>query len=87
MQVYAASLTGVIRTILIILALYFAVRVLGRLLRPLLYGKKSNPSATDTSDSRRDGEVRIEYPRKDKSRKGNNGRGDDGDYIDFEEVD
>ncbi len=86
MQTVAASLTGVVRTILIIIALYFAVRVLGRLLRPLLYGTKSRPSsANEYSDRRRDGDVRIEYPRK-KKRKGKNGKGG-GEYIDFEEVD
>lgn len=86
MQTVAASLTGVVRTVLIIIALYFVVRVLSRLLSPLLYGNKSRPSsASEYNDRRREGDVRIEYPRK-KKRKGKNGK-DGGEYIDFEEVD
>lgn len=87
MQAYAASLTGVFRTIFIILALFFAVRLLGRLLSPYLSGKKRGSTTFDKGqDGRQEGEVRIEYTKKERdAAKKKDGKS--GEYIDFEEVD
>ncbi len=86
MLVNEASVTGVFRTILILLALFFAVRILGRLLRPMINpGNKKTPGSPPQADSRREGEVRIEYPKKEPNQ--GKEKGKPGDYIDFEEVD
>ncbi len=87
MQAYTASLTGVFRTIFIILALFFAVRLLGRLLRPYLTGNKRGASPFENrQDARQEGEVRIEYTKKEReAAKKKDGKS--GEYIDFEEVD
>lgn len=90
MQEFAASITGVFRTILILLTLFFVVRILGRVLRPILDGKPRNKRPdSHASDSRRDGEVRIEYPKQKDQNAGQRGKKDrdNGEYIDFEEVD
>lgn len=87
MQVYAASITGVFRTILIILALFFAVRILGRLLSPYLNGRqKRSADFKSQQDSRQEGEVRIEYTKKDREMSAKKDS-KSGEYIDFEEVD
>jgi hypothetical protein len=87
MHEYAASVTGVFKTIFILLALYFAVRILGRLLSPFT-GNKQKPGAGNAArgDLRKEGEVRIEYPEKDRD-PADEKKGKGGDYIDFEEVD
>lgn len=74
--------------ILIILGIYFAVRLLGRLLAPLMNNNRSSASGgagRRESDNRKEGEVKIEYTDK-KKRKDNSDSGE-GDYVDFEELD
>jgi hypothetical protein len=88
MDIQTASLTGVIRIILIIAAIYFLVRILGRLLMPVM--RESNPGEQRRrrpgEDDRKEGEVRIEYTNKSKQKREKGDKGD-GEYIDFEELD
>ncbi len=89
MAIMEASLTGVLRMILIVLAIYFLVRFLGRLLMPFMNGN-SGPNRRGgqnrpKSDNRKEGEVRIEYTDKVKKRQSKDSG--EGDYIDFEEMD
>jgi len=76
------------RLILIILGIYVAVRLLGRLLSPLM--NKSGSSTArgpnrQEADNRKEGEVKIEYT--DKKKRKNNSDSGEGDYVDFEELD
>jgi len=88
MIIEEASIPGVFRTILIILAIYFLVKMLGRLLMPIMSGKNSSSRSggrTAHSNQRKEGEVTVEYtdPKKGKRRSDSG----EGDYIDFEELD
>jgi len=81
--------TGLLRTILIILAIFFAVRLLGRLFAPIFNGRSSSGSNSRSSrdgGSRPEGDVRVEFTKKQKSSK-KNGDQNEGEYIDFEEID
>jgi hypothetical protein len=76
------------RLILIILAIYFAVRLLGRLLMPIMNKNTSSGGSGSSQrrpDSRREGDVTIEYT--DKNKKNRKGDSGEGDYVDFEELD
>jgi hypothetical protein len=76
------------RLILIILAIYFIVRFLGRLLMPIMNKNKSSgrpDSSQSGTDSRSEGDVTIEYT--DKNKKNKRGDSGEGDYVDFEELD
>lgn len=76
------------RLILIILAIYFAVRLLGRLLMPIMNKNNSSGpsrSSQNKQDNRREGDVTIEYT--DKNKKNRKGDSGEGDYVDFEELD
>jgi hypothetical protein len=87
MIIEEASIPGVIRTILIILAIYFLVRLLGRLFMPIMRDERtSNGSRRGGRDAqRKEGDVTIEYTDEQK-RKRNKDSGE-GDYVDFEELD
>lgn len=86
MQTYAASVDGVIRMILIVLLLYFAVRFLGKLFNPPPKQNSGGPRSSSAPHNRPEGDVRIEYT--DKSRgKQKTKDSKEGDYIDFEELD
>ena len=84
MMVFEASFTGVLRMVLIILAIYFLVRLLGRLLKPFM--DSNAPPRNGRDERRREGDVTIEYTDKKKKRRNKNDDGE-GDYIDFEELD
>ncbi len=71
------------RIIAIILLIYFGVRLLGRLLSPLI-NPKTKGSGDRSDQSRPEGDVRVEYTKKSKSKKSDSS---EGEYIDFEEVD
>ncbi|WP_248723017.1 DUF4834 family protein [Seonamhaeicola sp. ML3] len=90
-----ASVTGLVRTILIIILIYFGVKILARLLSPFLakfiikkaeqrfgqpFGQYKN--TTQEQASKKAGEVTID---KIPNRKASNK--DVGDYVDFEEID
>jgi len=71
------------------LAIYFVVRILGRLFAPILNGRSSGGSNSGTSrdnSSRPEGDVRVEFTKKQKSSKDDSSR-KEGEYIDFEEID
>lgn len=85
-----ASATGFIRTILIILVIYYVLKVLSRLFAPLLMkfvAKKAQehfggPFQKQNEPSRKEGEVTIDKVPNTKSSNKNVG-----DYIDYEEID
>ncbi len=85
-------IVGLIKTIFIILTIYFVVKVVGRIVIPFLLGgfvKKVNNQVRQQQEealrqkkTKKDGEVTVNYsPKKEK----NFGK-DDGDYVDFEEI-
>jgi hypothetical protein len=89
MQHYSASVTGVFKMILMILALFFIVRILGRLFMPFLksnQGRGQSQASRSETNSRKEGEVRIEYTDKNRQNQSRKDSGE-GDYIDFEELD
>jgi len=89
-----ASVTGFVRTILIILLIYFGVKIVTRLLSPFLmryvakkaeqrfgqqFGKYQSPKET----RREEGEISIDKM-PDSGKKPNK---DVGEYVDYEEID
>jgi hypothetical protein len=88
-----ASATGLIRAILIILLIYYALKVLSRLFAPLLikfvakkaeerFGSQFGNFQKQNEPQRKEGEVTIEKVPNTKSSNKNVG-----DYIDYEEID
>jgi hypothetical protein len=90
-----ASATGLVKMILIILLVYFGVKILARLFMPLLlkfvakkaeerFGGQFGPfqKAPKQENTRKEGEVIIDKIPKTKS-----SNKDVGDYVDFEEID
>lgn len=88
-----ASATGLIRAILIILLIYYALKVLSRLFAPLLikfvakkaeerFGSQFDNFQKQSEPQRKEGEVTIEKVPNTKSSNKNVG-----DYIDYEEID
>ncbi len=72
--------------VLILLLIYFGVRLLGRMFAPRSRGRNGSTPRNERTDHRREGEVRIEYTDKNKGQKS----GDDkigGEYVDYEELD
>lgn len=93
-MLYFASITGFVRTILIILLIYFGVKILSRLLAPLLLkyvakkaeerfgGPFGNFQRQSQEQPKKAGEVSIDkIPKTKVSNK------DIGDYVDYEEID
>lgn len=84
-------LVGFLRTVFVIAIIYFAIRVFSRYILPMLVEKgvknmqqKMNEQQRQNQKSNKhEGEVTIEYNGKNKK----NGTQNEGDYIDFEEVD
>ena len=85
-----ASATGFLRTILIILVIYYVLKVLSRLFAPLLIkfvAKKAEerfggPFQKQNDPPKKEGEVTIDKVPNTKSSNKNVG-----DYIDYEEID
>ncbi|WP_242087176.1 DUF4834 family protein [Aestuariivivens sediminis] len=90
-----ASVTGLVRMILIILLIYFGIKILGRLLTPFLIKYVSKKAEQQFGDQfgqfqkkdqqehpKKEGEVTID---KMPSTKASNK--DVGDYVDYEEID
>lgn len=86
-----ASATGLLRTILIILLIYYGIKVLSRLFSPYLmrfvakkaeerFGDQFNKQQSETK--RKEGEVTIDKVPKTKS-----SNKDVGEYVDYEEID
>ncbi|ALJ06879.1 hypothetical protein APS56_16205 [Pseudalgibacter alginicilyticus] len=89
-----ASATGLVRTILIILLIYFGVKILSRLLTPFLIkyvskkaeqrfgGQFGGFQKKQETKPKKEGEVTIDkMPNMKSSNK------DVGDYVDYEEID
>ncbi len=84
-------IVGFLRTILIIAAIYYAIRLFSRYVLPLLVDKgiknmqqkMQNQQFQNQRKQRRDGEVTIENNRT--TQRGSSQP--QGDYVDFEEVD
>jgi hypothetical protein len=81
------TITSFLRTVGIIVIIYYGLKFLGRLLFPIVVKKAvNNMQARQTQyqrDQKREGEVTIE---KDKQRASRNSNSE-GEYVDFEEVD
>ncbi len=90
-----ASVIGVIRTILIIMAIYFGIKILARLFTPFLvrfvakkaeqrFGDQFGQFQKNTSQEKpkKEGEISI-----DKMPKTKTSNKDVGDYVDYEEID
>ena len=92
MQQYASA-TGLLRTILIILLIYYGIKVISRIFGPLLvkyvakkaaerFGGQFNYQNRREEPQRKEGEVTIDKMPKTKS-----SNKDVGDYVDYEEID
>ena len=88
-----ASAVGLLRTILIILLVYYGIKILARLFAPMLFGyvaKKTEQRFGEQfgqfrkqqSDKQKEGEVSIDKMPKSKST-----NKDVGEYVDYEEID
>ncbi|HZW63878.1 MAG TPA: DUF4834 family protein [Flavobacteriaceae bacterium] len=93
MQQYA-SFTGVLKTILIILLIYYGIRIVTRFFAPFIlkylskkvekrFGQQfGNPYRDEQTTSKKEGEVSIDkMPQQSKSNK------NVGEYVDYEEID
>ncbi len=87
-----ASVQGFLRTILILILVYYALKWLGRLLFPVLFQKamknfeekaRQQQDQTTSSDNVKEGETVID--RRPKPQRESNK--DVGEYVDFEEID
>jgi len=83
-------IVGFIRTLVIIAAVYFAIRLFTRYVLPFILDKKikdmqhkMREQQKQQHPNRSEGDVTIEY---DKKRNRNHNQ-KDGEYVDFEEVD
>ncbi|WP_242093381.1 DUF4834 family protein [Aestuariivivens sediminicola] len=90
-----ASVTGFVRTLLIILLIYFGIKIIGRLLTPFLMKYVSKKAEQRFGDQfgqfqnrgqrekpAKEGEVTIDKMPKTKA-----SNKDVGDYVDYEEID
>ena len=88
---------GLLKTLLIIVFIYYLFRLTARFIFPFLLkyfiGKTQrdfdNWNGNKQQHRKKEGEVSIDYnPKKDKKRtaSGRKDTGDEGDYVDFEEV-
>jgi len=84
-------MVGFLRTLLVIVIIYFAIRIFTRYILPLLVDKgvknmqqkMNNQYRQQQKNQRKEGEVTVEY----KNSNARNGKENKGEYIDFEEVD
>ena len=80
------SMSGILKTIGIIVIIYYVLKFLGRLLFPIVIKKAvNNMQARQSSyqtERKREGEVTIEKEPKQRGRR----QKSEGEYVDFEEV-
>ncbi len=74
---------GLFRTILVIAVIYFLIRFFRRVVGPMFNPPQKPPGNFQRDDNRREGDVTVEKKRKKKS----NVKENEGEYVDFEEVD
>ncbi|WP_250436650.1 DUF4834 family protein [Hanstruepera flava] len=88
-----ASLTGVMKTILIILLVYYGIKILSRLFAPALlryvtkkaekqFGQQFNQYNSRQEQTKKEGEVSI-----DKMPNSKSSNKTVGEYVDYEEID
>ena len=81
------TITSFLRTVGIIVLIYYGLKFLGRLLFPIVVKKAVNNMQARQSayqpERKREGEVTIEKDPKQQGRQRNN----EGEYVDFEEID
>ena len=81
------SVTSFLKTVGIIVIIYYGLKFVGRLLFPIVVKKAMNNMQSRQSAGNRDrkseGEVTVENER----RKQNGNRNTEGEYVDFEEID
>lgn len=76
-------LANFLRTLLFVLILYYVIRFIGRYILPFFRNVYGQPGATSNDrNPRPEGEVRVEGNQSQKSRVSR----DEGEYVDFEEV-
>lgn len=79
-------LTNFLRTVGLIVVVYYVLKFVGRLLFPVLMKKAVNNIQSKQSgyrgESRRDGEVRVENTQQNTTQK----HFEQGEYVDFEEI-
>ncbi len=80
-------LTNFLKTVGIIVVVYYGLKFLGRLLFPIVVKKavnnmQSRQTQYQRSQQKQEGEVTIEKDRRDQSRT----RNSEGEYVDFEEI-
>ena len=83
-------LIGFLRTIIIIAVIYFAIRILTKYVITILFDKKLKDMQQKMQEhqkqqhrsNRNEGDVTIEYDK----RKRRNNDNEEGEYIDFEEI-
>ena len=82
------SITSFLRTVGIIVIIFYALKFIGRLLFPIVVKKAVNNMQERQTQYQRqqqykpEGEVTIEKDRQDQARK----RNTEGEYVDFEEI-
>ena len=82
------TITSFLRTVGIIVIIYYALKFIGRLLFPIVVKKAVNNMQERQTQYQRqqqykpEGEVTIEKDRKDQTRT----RNTEGEYVDFEEI-
>ena len=87
-----ASVQGFLRTILILILVYYALKLLGRILFPVLFQKavrnfedkvRQQQDQANSQDQVREGETVIDRKPKPQQESNNNV----GEYVDYEEID
>ncbi len=75
-------IAGFLRTLLVIVAIYYIIRFVGKVLVPMFMGSQQQKRNFQKENRRKEGDVTIER----NQGKNNRYSKDDGDYVDFEEV-
>ena len=75
-------IAGFLRTLLVIVAIYYIIRFVGKVLVPMFTGSQQQKRNFQKENRRKEGDVTIER----NQGKNNRYSKDDGDYVDFEEV-
>ena len=77
-------LVNFFRTLLIILIVYYGIKIIRLVVLPLLSNQPKQPNQTNPRRNKRpEGDVRVEKKQQYDSRISK----DDGEYVDFEEID
>ncbi|MDT0644021.1 DUF4834 family protein [Zunongwangia sp. F363] len=89
---YEASFSGILRTILIIMLVYFGIKILFRFFGPLILkyfmkkmGKKFQDQFSQFQQPQQEKEGKVSIDKK--PRRGRKSNKNVGEYIDYEEID